>query len=90
MNGMGILIPVMGILCGIIAIVGNIWVRSQRLKLDIMRAQRGDAAAQGEVTAELQRLKERVAVLERLLTDDDRKLANEIERLRRTETNPPA
>jgi hypothetical protein len=30
-----------------------------------------------------------VRVLERLLTDDDRRLANEIERLRR-ETNPSA
>jgi len=45
---------------------------------------------QGEVTGELQRLKERVAVLERLFTDDDRKLANEIERLRRMDTSLPA
>ncbi len=90
MSNIGVLIPILGIFCGIIAIVGNIWVRSQRLKLDIMRAQRGDAAAQGEATGELQRLKARVAVLERLLTDDDRKLANEIERLRRMDTNLPA
>jgi hypothetical protein len=34
------------------------------------------------VMAELHRLKDRVAVLERLMTDDDRKLAGEIERLR--------
>ena len=33
--------------------------------------------------ANCRRLKDRVAVLERLLTDDDRKLAGEIERLRR-------
>jgi hypothetical protein len=35
-----------------------------------------------ETTAEVARLKERVQVLERLATDDDRKLAGEIERLR--------
>jgi len=36
-----------------------------------------------ETSAEVARLRERVQVLERLVTDDDRKLADEIERLRR-------
>lgn len=36
-----------------------------------------------ETSAEVARLKERVQVLEKLVTDDDRKLADEIERLRR-------
>ncbi len=35
---------------------------------------------------EIDKLRERVRVLEKLLTDDDRRLADEIERLRRTET----
>ncbi len=36
----------------------------------------------GNMEAEIQRLKDRVAVLEKLATDDDRKLASEIDRLR--------
>lgn len=35
-----------------------------------------------ETAAEIARLRERVQVLEKLVTDDDRKLAGEIERLR--------
>ncbi|HVY89027.1 MAG TPA: hypothetical protein VG942_09185 [Hyphomonadaceae bacterium] len=36
-------------------------------------------------TAEVARLRERVQVLEKLVTDDDRRLAGEIERLRQSE-----
>jgi hypothetical protein len=36
-----------------------------------------------ETSAEVARLRDRVQVLEKLVTDDDRKLADEIERLRR-------
>jgi len=39
-----------------------------------------------ETQAETARLRERVQVLERLATDDDRKLASDIERLRKTES----
>jgi len=54
-----------------------------------LKLQRDLAISGGEATrAELESLRERVAVLERLLTDDDRKLAGEIERLRRD--NSPA
>jgi hypothetical protein len=82
-SSVGVFIPILGILAGIIAIVGNTWLRAQKLKLDTMREQKGGDAAHSEVMAELHRLKDRVAVLERLMTDDDRKLAGEIERLRR-------
>lgn len=40
----------------------------------------------GDLHREVARLKERVQVLERLVTDDDRKLSDEIERLRRRDT----
>lgn len=40
--------------------------------------------------AEIEALKRRVATLEQLLTDGDRKLAGEIERLRRSEHQPGA
>lgn len=82
MNSIGILIPILGIMCGIIAVVCGYLIKSQKMKLDMMRETRGSDAANGEVMAELHRLKDRVAVLERLMTDDDRKLAGEIERLR--------
>ena len=40
-----------------------------------------DAALLADTQAELAKLKERVAVLERLITDEDRRLAGEISRL---------
>ena len=49
--------------------------------------QRGSDPEAERLRAEVKGLKERVAVLERLMTDDDRKLAGEIERLRRTDTD---
>lgn len=82
MQSIGVLIPILGILCGLAAIIVGYLLKSQKLKLDMMREQRSSDASNGEVMAELHRLKDRVAVLERLLTDDDRKLASEIDRLR--------
>jgi len=85
-ESIGVFIPILGIMCGIIAIVGGIWIKNQKLKLEMMREQGGaDAIANTVTQAELEKLKDRVAVLERLLTDDDRRLANEISRLQSTE-----
>jgi precorrin-6B methylase 1 len=85
-DSIGIFIPILGIMCGIIAIVGGIWIKNQKLKLEMMREQGGTDALANKVTqAELEKLRDRVAVLERLLTDDDRRLANEISRLQSTE-----
>ena len=87
MNSIGALIPILGISCGLVAIICGYLIKSQKMKLDMMREGRGSEAANSEVMAELHRLKERVAVLERLMTDDDRKLASEIERLQRNDTS---
>ena len=65
---------------------GGVWIehiKSQRRKGegapgDIARLEKITADAQAEIA----RLKERVMVLEKLVTDDDRRLASEIERLR--------
>ena len=78
----GILIPIFGILCGIIAILSGTYIKSQKMKLEMMQSQRVSSASEAEMMAEIQRLKDRVAVLERLATDGDRKLAGEIDRLR--------
>jgi hypothetical protein len=80
---MGVMIPILGITVGLVAVVGSFWVKSQQIKLKIAEAQGGAEAAASRVTqAELEKLKDRVAVLERLITDDDRRVANEINRLR--------
>jgi len=81
----GILIPIFGILCGIIAILSGTYIKSQKMKLEMMQSQRVSSASEAEMMAEIQRLKDRVAVLERLATDGDRKLAGEIGSLRRQE-----
>lgn len=85
MDGVGILVPILGIMCGLVAIIASAVLRSQKMKLDIAREERASGASDAEVMREIQRLKERVAVLEKLATDDDRKLAGEIDRLRSDE-----
>lgn len=58
----------------------------------LTRAQRGrsreDEALLGSMQAQIDRLTERVQVLEKLVTDDDRNLAREIDRLRDTRPSP--
>jgi hypothetical protein len=64
---------------------------SYRMQKEKLRAQGGAGEEETarlqhvvtETSAELARLRERVQVLEKLVTDDDRRLADEIERLRR-------
>jgi len=85
MEYIGILIPILGICCGLVAIMGGIFIKSQKMKLEMMQSQRVSSASEAEMMAEIQRLKDRVAVLERLATDGDRKLAGEIDSLRRQE-----
>lgn len=84
---------------GIVVIGSVAGVIQQGIKLerDKVRARRrgedDDAAMMGGVVEglhkEVARLKERVRVLEKLVTDDDRRLAEEIDRLRRPEYGPP-
>jgi hypothetical protein len=66
---------------GMPTIIGYFSYQEKKLKL-----QRDLAKAGGEgMRAEVDQLRERVRVLERLATDGDRKLAGDIERLRRDE-----
>ena len=70
-------------------ITNSMQLEKRRLKL---KAEQGDGEVEqlkalvGDMHHEMTRLKDRVRVLERLATDGDRNLANEIERLRRQET----
>ena len=75
----------LGICCGLAAIIINGMLRSQKMKLELAQTQGVSSASEAEMMREIQRLKDRVNVLERLATDGDRKLAGEIESLRRSE-----
>lgn len=74
--GPEILIPLAGI--GLAAFA--VWTRHQR-RLAELRAT-GESAEVGRVLDTVRRLEERVAVLERVVTDPRQRLADEIDRLR--------
>jgi hypothetical protein len=82
----------------LIGSIAGILQQGIKLERDKVRAGRraaeSDAAEIGGIVADLHkdvaRLKDRVRVLEKLVTDDDRRLADEIERLRCEEVGPRA
>ncbi|HOZ27033.1 MAG TPA: hypothetical protein PLH23_01840 [Hyphomonadaceae bacterium] len=83
------------IVIGTISSVITGGMRLEREKVKAKRQGYGEEAEQlrgvvGEMHSDIAKLKDRVRVLEKLVTDDDRRLADEIERLRRTETSPRA
>ncbi len=79
-----ILIPILGISCGLLAIIGGVFVRPwfqlQQRRMELEAQQVAEKAAQ--YAAHTDRLEQRVAVLERILTDRSTQLGDEIERLR--------
>jgi hypothetical protein len=78
----GVMIPILGIGLGFVAVIGAYWMQNQKMKLRMIEAQGGAESAANLVTqVELEKLRERVAVLERLITDEDRRVASEISRL---------
>jgi hypothetical protein len=79
-----VFIPILGIGLGLVAILGGQRIEREKIKLKQIQAAAvaGDSAAMGSVMAEVERLKQRVAVLEKLVTDDDRRLSEEISRLK--------
>ena len=72
----------------VIGVVGNIIQSGMKLERQRLRSKTlsGETEEQrgliAEMHAEIVKLRDRVNVLEKLATDDDRKLASEIERLR--------
>ncbi|MBB4097240.1 hypothetical protein [Sphingomonas kyeonggiensis] len=79
-----ILIPILGICCGLVAIVGGVflkpWFALQQRKMELEAQMVAEKAAQ--YAAQTERLEQRVRVLERIVTDKGIDLANEIEQLR--------
>jgi len=84
-----ILIPILGICCGLVAIFGGVvvrpWIKFQQRKLEVeadLARERASVDA-----ARQERLESRVAVLERIVTDRGLGLADEIDRLREKPLN---
>lgn len=71
-----VLIPLAAIFAGTL----RRWFRLKEMELERMSFRVADQSAQA--AAETERLKQRVAVLERILTDRSTRLDDEIERLR--------
>lgn len=84
-----LIIPIMGISCGLLAIFGGVfvkpWFAYRRRKLELEAQMVAEKAAQ--YAAQTERLERRVRVLERIVTDKGFELADEIERLRGDEAS---
>jgi hypothetical protein len=84
MRDLGILIPILGIMCGLVAIVGGVfikpWLRLKEKQLQMQSKETAEKAAQ--YAAHTERLEQRVRVLERIVTDKGIDVAEEIDRLR--------
>ena len=89
MRDFAILIPILGILCGLVAIVGGVfvkpWLRLKERQLTLLSDHTAEKAAQ--YAAHTDRLEQRVRVLERIVTEKGIVVADEIERLRDDRVN---
>ena len=82
-----IALTAIGTLGGIIT--QSLQLEKRRVKSRAASAEAGELRGIiGEMHGEITKLRDRVRVLERLATDGDRNLAQEIERLRREESSP--
>jgi hypothetical protein len=83
-NAIYALIPILGISCGLLAIFAGAifrpWVKMKQRQMELDAQGIAEKAAQ--YAADKGRLEERVAVLERIVTDQGYSLAKEIESLR--------
>lgn len=84
MNDLALLIPILGVGCGLAGIVGGTvvkpWFAYRHRKLELDASMVAEKAAQ--YAAQTERLEQRVRVLERIVTDRGMDLSDEIERLR--------
>lgn len=88
-----VIISVMGIAIGSASILGIVLagIKHEETKIKLSAGGAAADAANAGLAAEMARLRDRVAVLEKLVLDEDRRLASDIEDLRRRDhANPPA
>jgi len=82
-------IPLLGILCGMFAILGGVfvrpWLKLKERQLELEAKMVAEKAAQ--YASHTERLEERVRVLERIVTDKGADLAHQIEQLRDDRAN---
>jgi hypothetical protein len=80
----GIIIPILGISCGLLAIFGGVfvkpWFAYRQRKLELEAQMIAEKAAQ--YASNSGRLEQRVQVLERIITDSGYEVATAIENLR--------
>lgn len=85
-----LLIPILGISCGLLAIFGGVflrpWFQLQQRKMELQAQMTAEKAAQ--YAAHTEQLEQRVRVLERIVTDKGADLSDEIERLRDARPSP--
>ncbi|MDB5669223.1 MAG: hypothetical protein JWO25_182 [Alphaproteobacteria bacterium] len=78
-----LIIPVLGIFCGILAVIGGVfvkpWMAFRQRKLELEAQMVAEKAAQ--YAAHTERLEQRVRVLERIVTDKGVDLAHQIDQL---------
>ena len=86
-----LLIPILGISCGLLAIFGGIfilpWFKLKEKRMAMEANMIAEKAAQYATKQAV--LEERVAVLERIITDQGYSIAKEIEELRSLPPPPP-
>jgi hypothetical protein len=84
-----LLIPILGISCGLLAILGGVfvkpWFKLKERQMEIEAQMVAEKAAQ--YAAQTERLEQRVRVLERIVTDRGIELADEIDKLREAPLN---
>jgi hypothetical protein len=85
-------IPVLGITCGLVAIVlgvgkevFNRWLKHKEAMAQVLASETAEKAAQ--YAAHVERLEQRMRVLERIATDRGIEIADEIEKLRDSPLN---
>lgn len=73
---------IVGGLVTIVAVIGYVSVKEEKIKAQSKGVVEGQERINAETAAEIARLRARLEVIERLVTDDDRKLARDIAQLR--------
>lgn len=79
----GVFIPIVGMMIPIVAIMAGVagkWIKMRERQIEAQTSQTAEKAAQ--YAAHIERLEQRVRVLERIATDKGSELASEIDSLR--------
>jgi hypothetical protein len=73
---------IVGGLVMIVAVIGFVTIKEEKIKAQAKGVVEGQERINAEMAAEIARLRARLEVVERVVTDDDRKLARDIAQLR--------